>query len=92
MGEIFVPDPYIAQVVPYGPGGIDLFVLSIFTWALLVFANIYYGQAHRALDMTLESLKTKTSITLTRFMAYHPEVQNRVTEMVMEMESIGPHR
>ena len=82
----FVPDQYIARVVSAGAAGIDLFVIGIFAWALLGFANIYYGIAQRMLDLTIESLKTKTSIGLTRPMIYHPEVQHDVAEMVMEME------
>ena len=87
----FVPDRYIARVIPAGPAGMDIFVLGIFAWALLSFGNIYYGLAQRALDMTIESVKKKTSLGLTRSMAYHPEVQHDIAEMVMEMESIAPH-
>ena len=87
----FVPDKYIGRVVSPGAAGIDLFVLGIFAWALLGFANIYYGIAQRMLDLTIESLKTRTSIALTRPMIYHPEVQHDIAEMVMEMEAIGPH-
>jgi alkylation response protein AidB-like acyl-CoA dehydrogenase len=86
----FVPDQYIGRVVPAGAAGIDLFVLGIFAWALLGFANIYYGQAQRVLDMAKENVKKKTSIALTRPMAYHPEVQHNIADMVMEMEAIGP--
>ena len=87
----FVPDKYIARVVSARAAGIDLFVLGIFAWALLGFANIYYGIAQRMLDQTIEALKTKTSIGLTRPMIYHPEVQHEVAEMVMELEAIQPH-
>ena len=31
----FVPDKYIARVVPAGLAGADYFVLSIFAWALM---------------------------------------------------------
>jgi alkylation response protein AidB-like acyl-CoA dehydrogenase len=87
----FVPDRYIARVVPAGAAGIDLFVLGIFAWALIGFANVYYGLAQRVLDLTIESVKKKTALALSRSMAYHPEVQHSVAEMVIEMESIGPH-
>jgi alkylation response protein AidB-like acyl-CoA dehydrogenase len=36
----FVPDNYIARVVPAGLAGADLFVLAIFAWAEPTFANI----------------------------------------------------
>jgi len=87
----FVPDRYVARVVAPGAGGVDAFVLGIFAWALLGFANVYYGMARRALDITVESLKKKTSIALTRPMSYHPGVQHQVAEMGMELEAIEPH-
>lgn len=87
----FIPDRYIARVVPAGGAGIDVFVLSIFAWALMGFANVYYGLARRALDKSIAAAKSKGSVALTRPMAYHPEVQHTIAQMVMELESIGPH-
>jgi alkylation response protein AidB-like acyl-CoA dehydrogenase len=90
LNGLFVPDHYIGRVVPAGAAGIDLFVLGLFAWAFLGFANIYYGLAQRVLDMTIENVKKRTSIALTRSMAYHPEVQHNIADMVIEMESTGP--
>jgi alkylation response protein AidB-like acyl-CoA dehydrogenase len=87
----FVPDRYIARVVPAGAAGMDEFVLGIFAWALMGFGNVYYGMAQRALDLTVETVKQKTSLGVTRSMAYHPEVQHGIAEMVIELEGIGPH-
>jgi alkylation response protein AidB-like acyl-CoA dehydrogenase len=86
----FVPDKYVARVVPAGFGGADYFVLSIFAWALLGFGNIYYGLARRVIDLTVEHLKGKGSLALTRSMAHHPAAQHDVAEMVMELEAMGP--
>lgn len=91
LENVFVPDRYIVRVVPAGAAGIDLFVLSIFAWALLGFANVYYGMARRALDQSVEGVKRKKSLALSRSMAYHPEVQHAIAEMAIELESIGPH-
>jgi alkylation response protein AidB-like acyl-CoA dehydrogenase len=91
LENAFVPDRYVARVVPAGAAGIDLFVLSIFAWALMGFGNIYYGLARRALDQVLSVLKNKKSLALSRSMAYHAEAQHAVAEMVIELESIGPH-
>jgi len=85
----FVPDKYIARVVPMGFAGADLFVLSIFAWALVGFGNVSYGLARRVLELTLDLVKSRSSIALTRSMAYHPEVQHDVAEIVMELEAIG---
>ena len=87
----FVPDQYIARVVAPGFAGADLFILAIFAWALTGFANVYYGLAQHVLDVTIDNLKTKTSIALSRgSLIYHPEVQHAVADMVIELEGIGP--
>jgi alkylation response protein AidB-like acyl-CoA dehydrogenase len=87
----FVPERYIARVVPAGAAGIDRFVLGIFAWALLNFGNIYYSVARRALDVTIESARKKRSIAITRTMAYNPELQHRVAQMGLLIEGIEPH-
>ena len=87
----FVPDRYIARVVPPGGAGVDSFVLAVFAWALMGFGNVYYGLARRALDQSIAAVKSKGSLGLTRSMAYHPEIQHAIADMVIELESIGPH-
>jgi alkylation response protein AidB-like acyl-CoA dehydrogenase len=88
----FVPDRYIPRVVPADFAGADLFILSIFAWAECTFGSIYLGLAKRALDLTVESAKRKTSVAqLSRSMAYHPEVQHAVAEMVLQLEGASPH-
>jgi len=87
----FIPNRYVARVVPAGAAGIDRFVLGLFAWALLGFGNIYYGLARRAFDMTIESAKSRRSIALSRSMAYHPELQHRVAEMALALDPIEPH-
>ena len=86
-----VPDRYVARVVPAGAAGIDAFILGVFAWALLGFGNIYYALARKALDLTVETVKSKKSIGLSRSMAYHAEVQHRVAEMGLALEGIEPH-
>ena len=44
---VFIPDRYMARVLPAGAAGADMFMLGFFTWALVGFANIYYGLALR---------------------------------------------
>jgi alkylation response protein AidB-like acyl-CoA dehydrogenase len=91
LENAFVPDRYIARVVPAGGAGIDPFVLSIFAWALMGFGNVYYGLAKRALEQSIHAVQGKGSLALSRSMAYHPEIQHAIAEMVIELESIGPH-
>ena len=91
LENAFVPDKYVARVLPAGAGGMDAFVLGIFAWALVNFGNVYYGLATRVRDLIVEMVKTKSSLGVTRSMAYHPEVQHGVAEIAMELEAIGPH-
>ncbi|HEX2443932.1 MAG TPA: acyl-CoA dehydrogenase family protein [Vicinamibacterales bacterium] len=90
LDGVFVPDRYVARVVAAGAAGIDFFILSLFAWALMGFGNIYYGLARRALELTVESAKSKRSLAISRTMAYHAELQHRVAEMGLAFESIGP--
>src|SRR5262245_47666016 len=53
----FVPDDHIVRVVPMGLAGADYFVLSIFAWALMGFANVYYGLSQRMLELTVDQVK-----------------------------------
>jgi alkylation response protein AidB-like acyl-CoA dehydrogenase len=85
----FVPDKYIARILP--AGGADNYVVAMFAWALMGFANTYYGVAQRAIDLALPGIKNKSSIGLSRSMAYHPEIQHVVAEMVLAFDPIGPH-
>ncbi|MGB8733565.1 MAG: acyl-CoA dehydrogenase family protein [Candidatus Sulfotelmatobacter sp.] len=87
----FIPECYVVRVVPAGAAGIDPFVLSVLAWAVLGFGNVYYGLAKRALDKSIAAAKSKHSLALSRSMAYHPEIQHAIAQMVLELESIGPH-
>jgi alkylation response protein AidB-like acyl-CoA dehydrogenase len=84
----FVPDKYIVRVVPAGLAGADFFVLSIFAWALMGFGNIYYGLAQRLLELAIDHVKGKTSLGMTRSMAYHPEVQRGIAEIVLGLQAV----
>lgn len=87
----FVADEHVARVVPQGFAGADLFVLAIFAWAELTFANIYLGLARRAYDLAVEGVGKKTSLALGgRSMAYHPYTQHSVAEMVLELDAMAP--
>jgi alkylation response protein AidB-like acyl-CoA dehydrogenase len=86
----FVPDSQIARVVPAGAAGLDLFVLSIFAWALVGFANVYYGLGRRVFDLTVDSLGKRGALGVAGGMSHHPEMQHGVAEMAMELEALEP--
>jgi alkylation response protein AidB-like acyl-CoA dehydrogenase len=91
LDGVFVPDKYIARVLPAGAAGVDSFIIGFFTWGLTGFANVYYGLATRVREIIVTELKTKTSLAVTRSMAYHPEIQHGVAEISLELESMLPH-
>jgi alkylation response protein AidB-like acyl-CoA dehydrogenase len=71
-------------------GAIDPFVGAIFAWALLNFGAIYLGIAERARDLAAASAQKKTSLGMSRSMAYHPEIQHLFSEMQLQIEAMGP--
>jgi alkylation response protein AidB-like acyl-CoA dehydrogenase len=92
MEGAFVPDRYIARVVPAGLAGADAFVLGIFAWAEPTFASMYIGLAERALELAVAGARKRTSIALGgRALAYHPMIQHSIAEMAMEIDSISAH-
>jgi alkylation response protein AidB-like acyl-CoA dehydrogenase len=91
LEEAFIPDERIARVAAAGFAGADYFVLSLFAWALFGFSNVYYGLAKRAFELSVEHVKGRRSLALSRSMAWHPHVQREVAEMVAELEAIGAH-
>ena len=88
LEDVFIPDKYIADIVPAGQG--DPFVLTVFAWALLGFGTVYCGVAKRAIDLVLPIVQGKSSLGLTRPMSYQPEVQHSVAEMVLAFETMNP--
>ena len=85
----FVPDKYVARTLP--AGGADQFIVAVFAWALMGFANVYYGVAQRAVELAIEAVKGKKSLAVSRTMAYHPEVQHAVAQMALALDPVGPH-
>ncbi|HEY5860499.1 MAG TPA: acyl-CoA dehydrogenase family protein, partial [Actinomycetota bacterium] len=86
--DVFVPDSQVALVCPAGFAGAGMFQVAIFAWALMGFASVYQGIAHRAFDITVEKAPQRSSVALTRSMAYHPEVQHLVADMRIALDAI----
>jgi alkylation response protein AidB-like acyl-CoA dehydrogenase len=84
----FLPSKNVVLTCPAGFAGAGPFQVAVFAWAMLGFAQVYTGIAHRAFDLVVEQAHRRTSIALTRPMAYHPEVQHEVAEMRMALETV----
>jgi alkylation response protein AidB-like acyl-CoA dehydrogenase len=83
----FVPDRYVARVVPAGWAGVDAFVLGILGWGNLQIASVYLGLADRALQLAVEGCTRRTSTALGgRTLAHHPMLQYTAAEMAMELQ------
>ena len=91
LEQAFIPDDHVVVVCPAGMAGAGPFHLCLFAWALLGFASVYAGTARRAYDETVQRVQERTSIALTRSMAYHPEVQHYVAEMRIALEGMDAH-
>ncbi len=91
LDRTFVPDAATMKVCPAGFAGADMYQVALFAWGLLGFAGVYTGIAQRAYDEVTASLQRRTSVALTRSMAYHPEVQHHVAEMRIRLEAINAH-
>jgi alkylation response protein AidB-like acyl-CoA dehydrogenase len=88
----FVPDSYVLRVRGPGFAGADDYVLTIFGRFEPGIANIYIGLAERALALAIDRIKTKNSVAdMTRSMAYHPEVQHMIADIVIALEAMIPH-
>ena len=86
LNGVFVPDKYIGRVLPAGQA--DLFILSLFAVALSGIDAVYLGIAHRAMELAVASAHKRTSLALTRSMAYNAEVQHQAARMAMQLISM----
>jgi alkylation response protein AidB-like acyl-CoA dehydrogenase len=91
LDRAFIPDEDVVMVCPAGFGGAGPYHVALFAWALLGFAGVYYGIARRAFDEVVTKLPQRSSVALTRSMAYHPEVQHTVAEMRIALEAAEAH-
>jgi alkylation response protein AidB-like acyl-CoA dehydrogenase len=85
---VFVPSKHIIRVGKPGFAGADLFILTLFGRMEPLFANIYVGLAERACELAIDRVKKKSSVAMTRSMAYHPEVQHTIAQMFIELEAM----
>jgi alkylation response protein AidB-like acyl-CoA dehydrogenase len=85
----FTPDKNVMRVLP--AGGADLFILTLFAWVEPMFGTIYLSAAQRAMDVAIEGVRNKTSLAITRTMAYHPEIQHNVAEMFIALEAASAY-
>jgi alkylation response protein AidB-like acyl-CoA dehydrogenase len=91
LDDVFIPDRYVARVLPPGFAGADDYILTIFAWFEPMIAHLYLGIAERARDLAIAGVKKKRVLTMTRSMAYHPEVQHAIADIVLELEAMAPH-
>jgi alkylation response protein AidB-like acyl-CoA dehydrogenase len=91
LDRAFIPDEAIVKICPAGFAGAGPFHVALFAWALLGFGGVYAGLARRAYDEIVTRMHQRTSIALTRPMAYHPEVQHHVADMRIALEALEAH-
>ena len=84
----FVPDQYIARVVPAGFAGADLFVLGDLRLGRAdVRQHLHRPSPSGRCELAVGRREKRTSVALGgRTMAYHPEIQHAVAEMALALE------
>jgi alkylation response protein AidB-like acyl-CoA dehydrogenase len=91
LDRTFIPDDQVVLVCPAGFAGAGPFHVALFAWALLGFGGVYAGIAQRTFDEVVACVHRRTSIALTRSLAYHPGVQHEVAEMRIALEGMHAH-
>jgi alkylation response protein AidB-like acyl-CoA dehydrogenase len=91
LDRTFIPDDQVALVCSAGFAGAGSFHVALFAWALLGFGAVYAGIAQRTFDEAVACVHRRTSVALTRSMAYHPGVQHQVAEMRIALEGLHAH-
>jgi alkylation response protein AidB-like acyl-CoA dehydrogenase len=87
LDGVFVPDDRVGRVVPVGDGS-DPFLVGMLIWPLSLIAAVYLGIADRALELSVEGARRKTSVSIERgAYAYNPFVQYQVAEMYLELDA-----
>ncbi len=85
LDGVVAPEKYLVRDL--GAGEADYFFVVAYAWIECGFASVYLGIAARAIELTVASAKSRTSIGLTRSMAYHLEIQHEIAEMVIAYEA-----
>jgi alkylation response protein AidB-like acyl-CoA dehydrogenase len=91
LDRAFIPDQDVALVCPMGFAGAGPFHVALFAWAMMGFGAVYLSVAKRAYDEVVARLPQRSSVALSRSMAYHPEAQHRVAEMRIALEAAEAH-
>ncbi|MBI2764619.1 MAG: acyl-CoA/acyl-ACP dehydrogenase [Chloroflexi bacterium] len=86
LDNVFIPDSQVMRKIPAGQA--DLFILCLFAVALGGITSVYLGLARRAIALSVETARRRTSLALTRSMAYNPEVQHNVAMMATRYEAM----
>ncbi|HEY1282380.1 MAG TPA: acyl-CoA dehydrogenase family protein [Acidimicrobiales bacterium] len=89
LDGVFVPDDHVVRVLPAGDPN-DRWFGTMSAWAFLQFGGVYLGIADRAVELAVESARTKSSIAIPRgAMAYNPEIQHAVAQMYFDRLTAG---
>ena len=83
----FVPDNTSRGSCPPASRAPTSFVLAIFAWALTLRQHLPRAGPARARSGGRPASRTRPRSRMTRSMAYHPEVQHAVAEMVLALEA-----
>lgn len=85
---VFVPDRYIARVVPQGSAIANRFVLCSLMWAALGIGNVSCGIAQAAFQRAIATIAAPLRSAPRSVVTLQAELQEAVSEMAMSLQAI----
>lgn len=84
-----VPTGRIARILPVGPSA-DPFVFGIFSNFLLLIGSVYAGIADRALELAVEAVGRRTSLTTGKSYDQDPDHRWRIADAALALDALAP--
>lgn len=84
-----VPTERVSRILPVGPNA-DPFVFGIFSNFLLLIGSVYAGIADRALELTVEAVKKRTSLKTGETYDRDPDIRWRIADAALALDALKP--
>lgn len=85
-----IRDERVARILPAGSPG-DQYTLAIFANFLTLIGAVYAGLADRALELAVESARTRTSMKLDGApYAHDPDIRRRIADAAIALDALAP--
>jgi alkylation response protein AidB-like acyl-CoA dehydrogenase len=89
LDGVVVPPERIVRVLPVGPNG-DPYVFALFADFLLLISSVYAGIADRALELAVERVARRTSLSSGAAYASDPDIRWQLADAAIRLDSLAP--